>query len=507
MGLTGAMTKAPKCRYLRALPIAIASAALLIRVADAQSTAGFSNQPTSQLGDTLASGNEPAEGHSYGIDAGIGETNNVTLAPTHEISQTMAIVDADFAVRERSRLFDVNATGNFSYLDFLQHAYGNELLGRFDGLADAAIIPERLIWTLRDDFGQSALDPYTPVTPGNIENINYLTTGPDLNLRFGGVNFLNAGARYARVQFQTSPFDSNRVQGNLSLGRQVSAGGAISLNANTEKVMFDNTAVSSNFESSSGFGRYEIHGARTDLVADLGATAISQSAPSKAELPGSAPIGSHNVTTFVSSQGGSGSSSGSLARLELSRRISPAAKLTFTAGRNFTDASSSFSAQSPSVTGQSPVSPAALTSASYRATYASASWQYQFNRTTLAINAHGEKDVYPSLSALDRNNYGVGFSAERRLTRNLTARILGNWAKTDYPVATPSSGVPGSTDYANSTLGASLAWRHGRGLEIRLRCSHDSYSVANGNTGYRETRAFLTVGYRPTALAQIPTEP
>ncbi len=117
------------------------------------------------FGDTATTATEPVQGFLYGIDAGVGETDNVTLAPTDKISQTIATVDADFTVNQRSRLFDVNAVGNFSDLDYLQGAYGNEFLGRLDGVADAAIVPGRLVWVLRDDFGQSALDPYTPVTP------------------------------------------------------------------------------------------------------------------------------------------------------------------------------------------------------------------------------------------------------------------------------------------------------------------------------------------------------
>ena len=130
-------------------------------------------------------------------------------------------------------------------------------------------------------------------------------------------------------------------------------------------------------------------------------------------------------------------------------------------------------------------------------TYASASWQYKLNRTTLAVTGRWEKDIYPALSTLDATISGAGFNVERRLTRDFTAQLVGTWYKTDYPHAALTSEVIGSTDYANSILGATLTWRHGRGLEVRLRCDHDSYSVSNGNTGYRETRAFLTVGYRP----------
>jgi hypothetical protein len=487
-----------KSRCRPVLPIAIASVALLVRIADAQISAGGSNQPMSQFGDTASTGTERVQAYTYGIDAGVGETDNVTLAPTDKISQTIATVDADFTVNQRSRLFDVNATGNFSDLNYLQHAYGNEFLGRLDGVADAAIVPGHLVWVFRDDFGQAALDQYTPVTPNNIEDVNYLSTGPDLKLRFGGINFVDISARYARAQYQTSPFNSNRLLASIAVGRDVSAGGSISLNANTERVMFDNTALNSDFERSSGFGRYEIHGARTDLVGELGGTVVSQSGASTEVLPTYLPQGTNGAPLIVSSQtGGPGSLSGPLAKLELDRKISPSAKLIFTAGRDLTDASSSFSNQTTGVTSINSVSPAASTSDNYRMTYATAGWQYKLNRTTLAVTARWEKDIYPALSTLDVTDYGAGFNVERKLTRHFTAQLLGNWYKSDYPHAALPSQVIGSTDYANSILGASLTWRHGRALEVRFRCDHDSYTVSNGNTGYHETRAFLTVGYRP----------
>ena len=146
------------------------------------------------------------------------------------------------------------------------------MLGRLDGVADAAIIPGRLTWTLRDDFGQSALDPYTPTTPGNIENINYVTTGPELKLRFDGVNFVDVNLRYGRAQFQTSPFNSDRALASVAVGRDVSAGGSISLNATSERVMFANTEVNGDFTLSSLFGRYELQGARTYFIGELGVT-------------------------------------------------------------------------------------------------------------------------------------------------------------------------------------------------------------------------------------------
>lgn len=449
---------------------------------------------------------QKAPPYTYGIDAGVGETDNVALTPTNKVSQTIAITDADFTVNRQSRLFDANAVGDFSYLDYLQGAFGNQLLGRFDGTADAVIVPGRLTWTARDDFGQSALDPYTPVTPNNIESINYFTTGPELKLRFGGINFLDVSARYGRTQYQISPFNSNRAFGSIALGRDVSAGGSISLNANSERVMFADTAVNGDFTITNAFGRYQLQGARTNFVGELGVSRVDQSsvtADQTVSLPivrlgssNSGGLGTAVPTLPILAEPG-GSLTGPLLKLQLSRQVSASSRLIFAAGQILTDPASSFSTQGVGATGIYSTAPGEVTGGVYRDTYASAGWQYQRNRTTFSLTGRWEKDVYPGLSSLDVTMPGVQFNVQRRLTRALSVQLLGSWTKIHFPYAVLTQPAAESTEYANAMLGGSVVWRHGRGLEVRLRVDHDSYTVSNGNTGYQQTAAYLTVGYRP----------
>ncbi len=255
--------------------------------------------------------------YAYGIDAGVGETDNVTLVSTDKISQTIAVADADFSLKQQSRLLNAEAKGSFSYLDFLQGTYSHELIGRLDGVARFALIPEKISWVLQEDFGQAQVDPFTPVTPTNRENVNYVSTGPDLDLRLGSLGFVDVTARYARTQYQTSPFDSNRFTGSIAVGRALSAGSTIALAGSTERVLFANTVENTDFDRSSIYGRYEAQGARTELRVNLGATKVDQ--------------GNESIT-------------GPFVKLQLSRKISSAAKLTFTAGRNLIDAATAFSA-------------------------------------------------------------------------------------------------------------------------------------------------------------------
>jgi hypothetical protein len=447
-----------------------------------------------------------AETLSYGVDVGVAESDNVTLVATDKISQTMAIADADIDYKEQSRRLDVDAKGNFSYLDYLQGAYGNQFIGRFDGSAHLALIPEKLAWVLQDDFGQSALDPFTPTTPTNLEDVNYLSTGPDLTLRFGPSSFLNASARYARTEYQTSPFNSNRLLGNLAWGLQLSSRSSVSLNGDTERVLFENTTLNSDFDRTNGFVRYELQGSRTDLSADLGATTISQDRASTGSdttvMSGTA--GSLGTATPVVSDPG-GSTTGGLAKIQLSRKLSMAAKLTFSAGHVLTDASTSFSGLQSGAIGVVGAAAAAVTANSYTSNYASAEWQYQRNRTKIAVSGRWERDTYDGVAALDNTRGGAEFSVERKLTHAITAQLLGRLYKTDYfhVTATPSNA---SSNYEDGLVGLSLSWRHGRGLEVRLRAEHNSRVASGIDTGYRENRVLLTVGYRPTR-SQVESDP
>ena len=459
---------------------AIAAAALLTLVSASQAQ-------TLPLGSDTPNSASKAQTLRYGADVGVAETDNVTLVSTDKVSQTIAVADADFDIKQQSRLLDVDAKGDFTDLNYLQGAYGNEVIGRFDGSAHLAIIPERLVWVVQDDFGQAALDPFTPTTPANLQNINYLSTGPDAVLRFGASSYLNASVRYARAQFQTSPYNSNRVLGNLAWGYQLSGQSSVSLNGETERVMFQNTVLNSDFDRSSGFVQYQVKGARTEFSAELGATTIGQNAGAIST------IGQNGRLTTVDQN--ANSTSGGLAKLQLARKLSAASQLTLSAGHYLTDASSSFGNLQGGALGTIGTAPAAQTAENYISNYASVGWTYRRNRTTISLSGRWERDSYLGQSQLDNTIGGAEFSVRRRLTHALSAEVLGRIYKTDYLHGIISPEL-GTSDYNIESIGAGLTWRHGHGLEVKLRYEH-SAEVTTGIYGYGENRILLTVGYRP----------
>jgi hypothetical protein len=455
-------------RVWRFFSIGISSSLMWVVIAHGQTVARpVSGATGSPDGATPAQGTR-AESLTYGADVGIGESDNVTLVHADKVSQTIAITDLDFDFKDQTRRFDVDAKGNFSYLDYLQNAYSNQLIGRFDGRADVSLIPDRVIWVLTESFGQSQIDPFTAAIPTNLQNVNYVATGPDANFRLGPTVFLDLSARYAKTTYQTDPFDSSAVNASAALGRALSAQSSISINGSFERMLFDNTDVNTDFNRSSVYAHYEIQGARTNLMANLGATKVDQ---------------------------GSESFTGPNAKLQLLRKLSSVSTLTFTVGRDITDGSTAFANLQSGAIGGIVTGPALVSQNNYTVTYGSVDWEYARNRTTIGVSGTWEKDAYDGQPLQDVTRGSAEFRVERKLSGALTAQLLGRLYRTKYT----------NTDFAETDglVGAALMFRAGRGLEIKLRYDHSSRSVSGVgvvpgvSNGYDENRAFLTIGYRP----------
>lgn len=409
----------------------------------------------------------------FGVAAGVGETDNVRLASEHRESQTLAAANLDFTLSRSGTLLDVSALGNFSYIDYLQHAYRREFLGRLDGLAILKLWAYHLHWIVRDDYGESQLDVFAAVTPANLQRVNVVTTGPDLTLRPTEASFLELEGLYQRITYQTSPFDGDSLTGSLAVGRRVSPLSKLSLDAQVQRLHFDNTMVNTNFDRRELYGEYSIIGARTAIDAQLGATQADDTGPWKTSP---------------------------LARLSLSRKVSPSSTVTLGGGREYTDAGGAFSDLTAGAAGGIAIGAVAQTTANYVRNYGSLGWTFSRLRTTFALTGQWERDIYDKASAVLYNatRTDAEFSLGRNLTRHLTGDVIGSWASTRYA-------HQGFTD-RYGTVGAALTWHPGRWLEVYARYDHTfrrpgGAQAAISGGGYDEDRIFVMLGYRPHAAA------
>jgi hypothetical protein len=429
-------------------------------------------------GESPQLGTQPSERVRYGVAAGVGETDNINLSSTSPKSQTIAAADIDFDLLRTGSRLDASALGNFTDLYYLQGAYSNQVLGRFDGLATAKLWSDRLRWVVADDYGEQQTDPFAAVTPVNLQRVNVFATGPDLTLRPSDSTFVNLEARYSRISYQTSPFDGHNLLGSAAFGRALSPLSSVSLVVEAVALRFDNTTINTNYDRREGYARYALKGARTSIDAQLGAAQANDAI------------------------GGSWKTS-PLARLTLTRQVSPFSLVTLAGGREYTDAGNSFSSLRAGAGGGITVAPVSQTTGNYLRNYGSAGWEFSRLRTTLGLTGTWERDSYDVQSLYDATRASLGLNLGRSFTPKLSGYITGSVDRYEY--------VNQAFTSKFGTAGAVLAYRPGRWFIVYARYDHafgrssglatgvspTGVPYVGGGANYDENRVFVMIGYRP----------
>lgn len=407
----------------------------------------------------------PAEYTRYGASVGVGATDNVNLSAAHRRSQTLAAANLFFdLIRSGSRL-ELSALGNFSDINYLEHAYSNQVLGRFDGLANLKLWKHHLTWLVRDDYGDQEINPLQSLTPANLQRVNVFSTGPTLMLQPTLSSFVELQALYSRNTYQNSPFDGQAETGSFTVGHRFSPSSSLSLVGEVEQERFDNRIVNTNYQVREYYADYDVKGARTAI--DL------QGGVNQADDTGS----------WKSSP---------LLRLSITRNISPFSTVALSGGREYSNAMGDFASLGSGATGAIPVGPVTQTTANALRTYGNASWNFQRLRTTFDLFGGWDRDAYDRQAQFDVTRADVGLTLGRQLTPKLSANITGTADRSRYL-------NQGFSD-TYGTVGGGLVYRPGAWVVIYGQYDHEfgrSSGAAAQGLGYDENRVFVMIGYYP----------
>ncbi len=414
----------------------------------------------------------PANYTEYGAAVGIGATDNVHQSSSHSTSQTLAAANLFFdLIRSGSRL-QMSALGNFSDINYLEHAYSNQVLGRFDGFGKLTLWKHHLSWVVQDDYGDQEINPLESMTPTNLQRVNIFSTGPELKLTPTLSSFVDLKALYSRSSYQNSPFDEQAGTGSISIGHRFSEVSSISLVGDVQQLRFDNTTVNRNYQTREYYGRYAVRGARTAIELDAG---LAQA---------------NDTGAWTSSP---------LVRLSLSRNVSPFSSITLAGGRDYQNAMGSFAGLSAGAAGGIPIGAVTQTTANALQTYGNAGWEFHRLRTTIALTGAWHRNQYDRQSTFDVTNADVELSLQRKLTPRLSANVTATADRARYF-------NHGFTDNF-ATAGAGLTYRPGRWLVIYGTYTHEfrrtSGSAARG-IRFDDNRGFIMIGYYPHSTGTAP---
>jgi hypothetical protein len=397
------------------------------------------------------------------IGAGLIETDNVERFATGAMSATIEEVTSDLALHEQTRRIDADVISNLQYLRYANQFYSNEVLGNFIGNGKFAFVPGEAEWLVQDNFGQQQLNPGSPVTPTNLENINYFSTGPNLLIPMGPQLKAQLSALYSRVTYQTSDLNSNRSDASVGLVHPLSTTSDISLRAATEKVRYNDTAANPDFSTQEGYLHYDTLGGRSKMSLDLG----------------------YDYVTGLSTRSG-----GTLVRADVSREISASSRLELSAGQDLSDtgnllrqlqSSNGVAVNAGSVSLQRSNDP-------FTNRYASLAWKFERNRTAFTFDVARYQELHVDNSSFNQTRYQADVSLRRTLSPMLTAAVGATYAR-----ATFNDSVD---NFRDVTALAALEWRFARRLDVRAEYDRFDHTGDVEGNKYIENRIAVTLGLR-----------
>jgi hypothetical protein len=406
--------------------------------------------------------------HAYGEDlayeasAGVGRSDNILRNPSNEKSEDIASAGLQFSFDKQSSKVQADAIADLAYFDYRDNTFDSQFIGNFAGSALVSFVPERFDWAISDNFGQVLTDPFQPSTPDNDENLNYFTTGPNVTFAFGSQNRLRIGGRYSIASYETSPYDSDSLSGQIGLIHELSNSGSISLNGRVQSVDYKEESLNADYDQDDAYVRYEAQGARTRLGIDVGYSRIDRDAATEAN-------------------------GGELVRLDLSRRISAASVVVLTGGREFSSSGAAF-ASSQGTGGislnatQGRQRPEPFTN-----DYATLAWNYSRNRTGFSLFGSWNDQSYEESSSLDQTIARYGIQIRRDLSQNARLSVNGNRASVTFQQS--------SADYDEDTAGVELSWQLSRTLVVGVSYDYFHRNSDLASADYTENRYWLRVGY------------
>jgi hypothetical protein len=403
----------------------------------------------------------PARAEVTGVaEAGVGYSDNIGRVPSNETEETIGTVGLELDWTERTRRIQGDALVDVSYYEYLDNTFDSEVIGTANGTLDLAIVPETLQWVFQDSFGQAQSDPFAAASPGNREDLNYFSTGPDLTVRFGSTAFGRLFGRWSTSTYERSPLDAERTSAGVALGRRASPRSEFTLNAVTESVDFDE-AFNTDFDRDNVFLGWNLDASRTTIDMQLGYTWLERDGADK--------------------------SGNALVNMIVTRDLTASSVLALTLGTQLGDAGDSLRTELQGNVVGGGGTQITATADPFENRLASIEWRYGRGRSGFSLGASWSEEEYETQTQLNRINYAYTATLSRRLASSVDFQLLATLDSEDFETVNLESD--------ELRLAAVLNWRAWRTLGLRLTAERFDRDTSSGIGEYQENRAFLTLAY------------
>ena len=397
------------------------------------------------------------------VEAGLGYSDNIGRDDDDKTDQTLASLGVTADLSRREGRLTGSMVGDLYYVNYLDNAYDDDIYGRADVYGAYAFVPDTFSWVVQDSFGQVRRNPLGRPNPGNQENVNYFSTGPDLTLRLGERGFLNLAGRYSLATYEESPSDYDSLSTWATLGRRLSEQSDIGVKAAGYWIEFDDQSFADDYDISEVSLVYNVAGSRTQISAEAGYTTLNYQDETN---------------------------DGPLFRVSLRREVGAASSVTLRLGQEYTDPGRRFQngGRPPGGPGSGIPNDTLNVGDPFQNRYAEFAWATDLSRTRLSVGVRYSDHEYQTRSDLDRQRWSIYGDWLRRVTERFSLRMRAVMEHEEYD--------DGSLDDDRLRFSAGVSWD----VTPKTYLTFDwDYFKGDGNSvlrDYTENRLWLVAGHR-----------
>jgi hypothetical protein len=402
----------------------------------------------------------------YGLSAGATYSDNIGRTSTNKDTDTSA--DAGFFAtlrHDRARLV-ASLDADINYQARSGGVYPDTLNGGLAAMVAYRLFHDRLTWTVEDNLGQALLNAQDAVTPGNTQNLNVFSTGPDVVYPLGARTSLTAQGRWTDTSYEESDFGTRGLTGTVGIARQLGEHSSLSLNGSAEKTKYKNLPSSSDYDTKSVYLTWSATGARTTLDLDAGYTSL------KGQLDSTGSM------TFA---------------LGVERQLTSRSSLSLNAGRDFGDAAGALQRGQEIGDVSSGDRPVEATADPRRSDYFSVGWGFDGQRSGLSLSADWRKDTQTRSVDQNRKSLGAGLQVTREVGPRLGLDFHTNYRTEDFSTA--------AVEFDEWDIGLGMNWSIARGVGVNLSWDHfvgdGDTSLGAGTRDFNENRYSLSLSWSP----------
>jgi hypothetical protein len=432
-------------------------------------------------------------GNHLAADGGVIYTDNVQRAQGGS-SQTLLLLGLSGDTSREGTRLDYRLASNLALLKYLGGAYSTEPTGYLDGTAFFKIVPSFFTWIARETYTQLQIDPYAAVTPNNLENVNYITTGPRFTMRPTLRTSVTLDALYSYLSTSSpSPqyvnIDNHRYGGDLRIDRAFSEAASLYIKGGYEKIDFKDQVNNNNFSRSDASAGYKLSDGRTELDISGGYSQV-RVYDVLTTVEGIGSRESRQTETFDTP----------IWALDLSRLITPSQRVALTASQQFTDAAAAFRLGFDQAVPTFPPQRAASGEA-FKQRAVGLNWHFQASRTSFGVGISEFQERYVMTTGNDRNAKLANALLNRQLSPVLSLDIALTYEDQEQVGAATSTGGALTVGQSSKTYGAltDLRWQIGERLALRFLYAHSRQNGVYSDNQIGVTASWGLIG------AQTPT--